>query len=135
LNRRELNKKILPEPDPTLNQLTEAVIGAAIDVHRELGPGAAYEEALQYELELRGVAHERQRPFQLNYKGKPIGEGRIDILVAKRLVVELKAVDQLLPIHQAQVIAYLRALNLPLGLLINFNVPVLTKGIRRIVLS
>ncbi|MBL8153824.1 MAG: GxxExxY protein [Anaerolineae bacterium] len=122
-------------PESELNRLTHAVIGAAIDVHRELGPGyleAMYEEALCVELAERSIAYERQSPINVTYKGTPIGQGYIDVLVEKRLIVELKAVDKLLPIHRAQVISYLRASGLSLALLINFNVPVLRDGIERI---
>jgi GxxExxY protein len=124
------------EPNERLNSLTDQVIGAAIEVHRSLGPGyleAVYEEALAIELQLRRIAFERQFRFNTKYKGHTVGEGRIDLLVEGAVIVELKAVDNLLPIHQAQVISYLKALELPLGLLLNFNVPVLKSGIRRII--
>jgi GxxExxY protein len=126
------------EPDASLNRLTQAVIGAAIEVHRELGPGfleSVYEEALSYELSLREIGHVRQAPVHVTFKGQPVGEGRIDILVDDRLVVELKAVEQFDPIHVAQVISYLKASHLFLGLLINFNVRVLKDGIRRVVFN
>jgi GxxExxY protein len=113
------------------------VIGAAIEVHRALGPGFAesvYEEALCYELELRGLPYVRQHPIGVQYKGRSVGEGRIDLLVANCLVVELKAVDDLVGVHTAQVISYLKAMQLHLGLLINFKVQVLKSGgIKRIV--
>lgn len=126
------------EPDSLMNRLTEAVIGAAIEVHRELGPGfleSIYEEALCLELTERGIAYERQAPISVMYKGTPIGQGYMDILVEKRLVVELKAVDQLVPVYKAQVISYLKATGLWVGLLINFNIPMLKDGIKRIVLT
>lgn len=113
------------------------VIGAAIEVHRELGAGyneALYEEALCYELEIRGIPFLRQHPIAVQYKGRAVGEGRIDILVANCLIVELKAVDDLVGIHTSQVISYLKATDLHLGLLINFKVQVLKNGgIKRIV--
>jgi len=112
------------------------VIDAAVAVHYALGPGYAesvYENALARELTDRGVAFQRQTPFRVTYKGEVVGEGRIDILVDGKLVVELKAVEQALPVHKAQVVAYLRALNLPLGLLLNFNVPLLKSGIHRVI--
>jgi GxxExxY protein len=118
------------EHDP----LSHAVIGAAIEVHRELGPGfleSLYEEALCIELTERGIAFQRQYTISVGYKGHPIGEGRLDLLVDKRLIVELKAVESLLPIHSAQLLSYLKATGLGVGLLINFNVPVLAKGIKR----
>lgn len=126
------------ESDSALNQLSQAVIGAAIEVHRELGPGfleVVYEEALCQELKARQIPYVRQAPVHINYKGNLVGEGKLDILVASRLIVELKAVDQLMPVHKAQVISYLKMTGLFLGLLINFNVPILKDGIQRIVLS
>ncbi len=126
------------EPDSRVNQLANTVIGAAIEVHRELGPGfleGIYEKALCHELTLRNIAYVQQAEVNMSYKGFPVGEGRIDILVENRLVVELKAVDLLAPIHKAQVISYLKATNLLLGLLINFNVPILKNGIQRIIMS
>ncbi len=126
------------EPDEGLDELAGLVIGCAIEVHRHLGPGfleSVYEEALAMEFRLRGLPYERQKPIEVAYKGQPIGEGRLDFLVAGRLVVELKAIDALAPIHQAQVISYLKATRLRLGLLINFNVPLLKDGLRRILLA
>lgn len=121
-----------------INDLTEAVIGAAIEVHRNLGPGfieSTYHRALEIELELRGVSFHSEKPVTLDYKGRPIGEGRLDLLVEGQLVIELKAVDHLASIHQAQVLSYLKATNLQVALLINFNVEVLRDGIKRVVLT
>jgi GxxExxY protein len=126
------------EPDRTVDQLAREVIGAAIEVHRYLGPGfleGVYEEALVMELALRGIPFERQRPVPVSYKEQNVGEGRVDLLVGTELLVDLKAVETLAPIHKAQVISYLKATGLHLGLLINFNVPILRAGIQRIVLS
>ena len=126
------------EPDSQMNRLTEAVIGAAIEVHRELGPGfleSIYEEALCLELTERKIVFQRQSPVKVTYKGTPIGQGFIDILVENRLIVELKAVDELIPVHKAQIISYLKATGLWVGLLMNFNVPILKDGIKRIVLT
>ena len=126
------------EPDANTDEFAKAVIGAAIEVHRVLGPGyleSVYEEALAVELKLRNIPFERQKSMAVDYKGHPVGEGRMDILVGGCLIVELKAADALAPIHTAQVISYLKAARLPLGLIINFNVPLLKDGIRRIVLS
>ena len=126
------------EPNKEIDGLASVVIGAAIEVHRVLGPGyleSVYEEALAVELELSGIAFQRQKAIGVDYKGHTVGEGRVDLLVGGRLVVELKAVDDLAPIHAAQVMSYLKSLGLPLGLLINFNVPLLKHGIKRIVLS
>jgi GxxExxY protein len=118
-------------------QAAEAVIGAAIEVHRALGPGyleSVYEEAMAVELELRGIKFQKQAPIALRYKGHPIGEGRLDLLVEGCLIVELKAVDALASIHTAQALSYLKATGLHLALLINFNVPVLSGGLKRVVL-
>jgi GxxExxY protein len=87
------------------------------------------------ELDLRGIAFVRQYPVAVNYKGSSVGDSRLDLLVDSRLVVELKAVEALLPLHTAQVISYLKATGCPLGLLINFNVSILKQGIRHIILS
>ena len=128
----------LREPDLTTDDLAHAVIGAAIEVHRLLGPGfleQVYEEALCVELRLRGLPFERQKAVKVDDKGALVGEGRIDLLVGGRLVVELKAVKALAPIDRAKVISYLRATRRHLGLLINFQVAVLKDGIQRVVVS
>ena len=134
----KLLKPKTPEPDPLLDRLTHQVIGAAIEVHRQLGPGfleSVYEEAMCIELTLRGIAFTRQPEVAIDYKGRPVGQGRLDLLVAECLVVELKAVETLAPIHSAQMISYLRITKRQLGLLINFNVAMLRDGIKRVVLS
>jgi len=126
------------EPNPRLDQLVRDVIGAAIEVHRELGPGfleSVYDEALCTELSERGISFLRQKPISVLYKGHKVGETRLDLLVHDSLILELKAVDALASIHTAQVISYLKATGLKLALLINFNVPVLKEGIKRIILS
>ena len=126
------------EPNQRVDRLAREVIGAAIEVHRHLGPGfleSVYEEALVIELTLRGIPFERQRPVPVSYKERNVGEGRVDLLVVQELLVELKAVEALAPIHKAQVISYLKAMGIHLGLLINFNVPVLRAGIQRVVHS
>lgn len=126
------------EPDARLDQLAYEVIGAAIEVHRELGPGyneSIYEEAMAIELELRGIPFKRQLAMPVMYKGRVVGEGRLDMLVAEDLVVEYKAVESLLPVHLAQVLSYLKAVRRRLGLLINFNVAVLKEGVKRVVHS
>jgi len=107
-----------------------------MEVHGVLGPGfleSAYEEALCVELLLRGIKFARQVPIGVEYKGQKIGEARLDLLVNKSLVVELKAVEELAPIHFAQILSYLKATRLHLGLLITFNVPLLRQGIRRVI--
>ena len=128
----------LKEPSPELDELARGLIDAAIEVHRHLGPGfleSVYEESLVHELAIRQIPFERQRPVAVKYKAQAVGEGRIDLLVAGKLLVELKAVEALAPIHKAQVISYLKATGLQLGLLINFNVTALRSGIQRVVLS
>ncbi|MBK1630907.1 GxxExxY protein [Thiohalocapsa halophila] len=115
---------------------TGEIIGAAIDVHRHLGPGlleSAYEICLAAELESRGVAVQRQLALPVCYKGRRLDAGyRIDLLVEQSVVVELKAVARLEPIHDAELLTYLKLAGLRYGLLLNFNVPVLKHGIRRI---
>ena len=122
-----------------INQVTETIIGAAIEVHRALGPGlleSTYEECLCRELSLRGVPFERQRSLPVEYKGLRLDCGyRLDLLVADTVVVEIKAVESLLPIHEAQLLTYLRLGGWKVGLLINFNVAILKQGIRRRVLG
>ena len=112
------------------------MIGAAIEVHRVLGPGfleSVYEEALCIEFTLRGIPFARQVAVGVEYKGRTVGGERLDLLVANSIVVELKAVENLAPIHLAQVLSYLKATNLRLGLLVTFNVGVLQRGIKRVV--
>lgn len=126
----------LNEPAAETDLLANQVIGAAIEVHRILGPGfleSTYEEALAHEFQLRGIPFERQAPVGVTYKGAPIGSRILDLLVGKRLIVELKSAEALLPIHTAQLVSYLRATGLELGLLINFNCRLLKQGIRRVV--
>lgn len=121
-----------------INELTHAVIGAAIEVHRHLGPGlgeSLYEQAMRVELQLQNIPYECQRSIALIYKGQAIGHGRLDLLIDSRLVVELKAVDTLMPVHEGQVLTYLKAGGYKLGLLINFNVPRLRDGIKRLIHS
>jgi GxxExxY protein len=120
------------------NVRSREVIGAAIEVHRALGPGfleSIYEESLCMELYDRGIPFVRQREVIIRYKGRDVGIGRADLIIDDALIVELKAVDVLAPIHKAQLLSYLRSTGYPLGLLINFNVTTLRDGIRRVVLS
>ncbi|MFO7957480.1 MAG: GxxExxY protein [Candidatus Brocadiia bacterium] len=120
-----------------LDWLTEEIIGAGIAVHRALGPGmleSAYEACLAYELTDRGLGFEQQKPLALVYRGMKLDCGyRLDLVVEDQVIVELKAVEKLEPIHQAQVLSYLKLSGLPVGLLMNFNVEQLTQGIRRLV--
>jgi GxxExxY protein len=128
----------MKEPDKITDQLAHEVIGAAIEVHKILGPGfleSVYEEALCVELKLRGIPHKRQHVVGVEYKGHVVGDGRMDILVRDTLIVELKTVENLAPIHVAQTLSYLKTTGYALALLINFNVPVLKDGIRRVVLT
>jgi len=119
------------------NEITGEIISACITVHRELGPGLLetfYQRALAFELSVRGVSHDVERTFPVTFRGLVLGHQRIDLVVDERVIVELKAVDRIGPVHVAQAISYLRATGLHVALLINFNVPVLKAGIRRIVL-
>jgi len=121
-----------------MNEITNKIIGAAIEVHRALGPGlleSAYEECLCHELTLRGLAFERQKPLPVEYKGTKLDCGyRLDLLVEALVVVEIKAVEVIQHIHEAQLLTYLKLGGWKLGLLINFNVPFLKDGIRRRIL-
>ncbi|MEW6618737.1 MAG: GxxExxY protein [bacterium] len=118
-------------------ELTEQIIGAAIEVHRYLGPGlleSAYEECLCHELHLSGLKFERQRPLPLEYKGIKLDCGyRIDIVVEEKVILEIKVVEDILPIHTAQLLTYLRLSGIKIGLIMNFNVPVLKDGLKRLV--
>ncbi len=121
-----------------INQLTEQVIGAAIEVHRELGPGlleSAYQRALAHELRLRGIAFEEQKLCPIKYKDLIIDDAyRLDFLINGLVVVELKTVDALLDVHDAQVLTYLKFTGCHVGLLLNFRSTVLTRGLRRLAL-
>jgi GxxExxY protein len=112
------------------------VISCAIEVHSNLGPGlleSVYEEALSYEFQLRGVLYERQKEISLNYKHRDVGKHRIDFLVEDQVIVELKAVEIIHRIYEAQLLTYLKAMNKRVGLLINFNVDLLKNGIKRLI--
>lgn len=120
-----------------LNSISEGIIGAAIEVHRELGPGLlehCYEACLDYELQQRGFQTVRQMPLPVNYKNTRVDCGfRIDLLVNETVVIELKSIDKIAPIHEAQLMTYLKLTKCRLGLILNFNVTRLTDGVRRIV--
>ncbi len=120
-----------------LNEITKIIIGAAINVHRALGPGlleSAYEACLVYELVSKNLKVERQKGLPIKYKGMQLDCGyRIDLLVEDKIIVEIKAVEKLEPIHEAQLLSYLKLSELEVGLLINFNVKILKNGLRRLV--
>jgi len=121
-----------------VNRVTERIIGAAIEVHRHLGPGlleSTYETCLAYELQTAGLKVERQKSLPLIYKSITIDQGyRLDLLVEKQVIVELKAVEKLMPVHEAQLLSYLKLSGCKVGLLINFNVKLLKYGVKRFIL-
>jgi len=121
------------------DSLSNKVIGCAIEVHRELGPGlleSAYEQCLAAELTRLQIPFQIQVGLPINYKGMPLNCGyRIDLLIDKQLIVELKSIEQLLKIHEAQILTYMKLAKVNFGLLMNFNVPILKRGIKRFVLS
>ncbi len=120
-----------------LNKLTEKIIGCAIEVHRSLGPGlleSAYEECLCYELSQSGIVFERQVPLPVVYKGVKLDCGyKMDVVIAKSVIIEIKAVERIIPVHEAQLLSYLKLYNKKVGLLINFHVLILKNGLKRIV--
>ncbi len=121
-----------------MDALTEQVIGACVEVHKELGPGLnelLYQEALCHEFNLRGIRYEKQVKVPVVYKGKTIGETRIDLVVENCLVLELKACESLNAVHRAQLLCYLQLKKLKVGLLVNFNVAILKDGLKRVVRS
>ncbi len=122
-----------------VDRITEIIIGAAIDVHKALGPGlleSAYEECLFYELKQQYLSVNRQVNLPVIYKEVRLDIGyRLDLLVENKVIVELKTVDKLMPIHDAQLLTYMKLINCTVGLLINFNVPILKHGLRRKVLN
>ena len=119
-----------------INKLSSKIIGAAIEVHKNLGPGlleSTYEECLCFEMTLRGLSFKRQEPLPVEYKGTKLDYGyRLDIVVENKIIIELKACDRIEPIHRAQLLTYLKLSGLTLGLLLNFNTPVMRDGIVRI---
>jgi GxxExxY protein len=121
------------------NLLSNQIIGAAIEVHSQLGPGlleSVYEECLACELTSKGIPFERQKPVPVTYKDRQLDCGfRLDLFVGEKVIVEIKAVDMLMPVHEAQVLTYLKLTHCKLGLLLNFNVPKLKDGIKRLVLN
>jgi GxxExxY protein len=135
VRRREAERVATPRDN---DLLTEKIIGVAIEVHRQLGPGlleSAYEECLCFELKQAGIAFRRQVSLPVTYKSIQLDCGyRLDLLIENRLILELKTVERLLPIHEAQLLTYLKLSGLRTGLLLNFNSAVLKDGIRRLVL-
>jgi GxxExxY protein len=130
MNRQDA-KDAKEEPDKELDRLATTVIGAAIEVHRHRGPGyleALHEEALAVEFGIRRLSFKRQHPVCVTCKSAAVGQSKLDFLVGYRLIVELKSVEGLLPIHRAELISYLKATNCTLGLLINFNETRLVQG-------
>jgi GxxExxY protein len=121
------------------NEISKIVIGAAIEVHKQLGPGlleSAYAECLSYELQINKLRFDREKPVPVFYKGKKLDCGyKLDFCIKDKVIVELKAIETILPIHEAQILTYLKLTGIKLGLLINFNVPILRDGIKRIVLN
>ncbi|GLI36477.1 GxxExxY protein [Desulforhabdus amnigena] len=119
-----------------LNELVGQVIGAAIEVHKALGPGlleSAYATCLCRELDLRSIPYEKEKPLPIDYKGTKLDCGyRMDLLIDNQLILELKSCDRLQPIHEAQLLTYLKLTGIRVGLLINFNVPLLKRGIKRL---
>jgi GxxExxY protein len=144
-NPEEPGREVLARLESTLGvskrvlypELSHAIVGAAIEVHWHLGPGkleSTYQAALDEELSLRGITHRAQVSIALRYKGRDVGSFVLDFIVEDKVVLELKAVERQHAVHKAQVLSYLHATTLRLGLLINFNVPVLWRGVERVVL-
>ena len=136
-----MQRKMITRPEKVIipaeiEQMATIGVESAFAVHYELGPGlleSAYEACFARELELRGISYQRQLAVPLNYKGKLIEVGfRADVVIGGKLLIELKAVEQVIPVHKAQVITYLKILRLPLGLLINFNEVLIKDGIQRV---
>jgi len=120
-----------------INQLSSKIIGAAIEVHKTLGPGlleSAYEQCLCHELSIQGLLFEKQKPLSIDYKGQKLDCGyRLDVIVEKEVIIELKSCEKIEPIHKAQLLTYLKLSGLNLGLILNFNVSLMRDGIVRIV--
>jgi GxxExxY protein len=137
-SKKSVNSMIRTSPKEfPLKEVTERIISCAMEVHSTLGPGlleSVYEEALAHEFTLRVIKYEKQKEINLKYKGKEIGKHRIDFLVENEVVLELKAVETMNKIYEAQILTYLRAMNKSVGLLINFNVERLKDGIKRLIL-
>jgi GxxExxY protein len=127
----------MEKEETEINEISERIIGCAIEVHRNIGPGlleSVYEDALCFEFGINGLLFQRQVPVPIIYKRKNLGEFRLDLLVNDKIIVELKAVDRMDPVFEAQLLSYLKMTGKKLGLLINFNVPILIKGVKRLIL-
>ncbi len=127
-------RSVLP---PEIEELVRLTIGCLLEVHRELGPGLsemAYAAATCVELDARGLRYQREKQLPVQYRGRVICYHRVDLVIADALVVEIKSVERLHPVHLAQTVSYLRLTGARVGLVVNFNVPVLREGIRRVVL-
>jgi GxxExxY protein len=135
--QRSQSPTLCSQKDFPLKDITGQIISCAIEVHSILGPGLlenVYEEALSYEFRLKGLLYERQKEISLKYKGKDIGKHRIDYLVEDKVILELKAIEIMHKIYEAQLLTYLRAMDKRVGLLINFNVMKLKDGIKRLII-
>jgi GxxExxY protein len=122
---------------PELEVLVQRTIGCCLSVHRQLGPGlleAVYPKAIALELESLNIPFEREHPVPVLYRDRTLCHHRLDLFIDRQLILEVKSVEKLLPIHVAQVISYLRVTGVRIGLLVNFNVPILARGIRRVIL-
>ena len=136
MNVFEFRERGLSGVDEATENLAETVIGALIEVHKYLGPGMpeiAYRRAVEHEFDLRGIAYQREVPVTIRYKAEVVAECRLDLLVEGVLILELKVVEALNDVHRAQLLSYLRATKLQLGLLVNFNVTLLRNGIKRVI--
>jgi GxxExxY protein len=125
------------EPDPELNRWTNGILACGFEVHSEVGPGyleSIYQNAMEHELRLRGIPYQQQFPVCVRYKGVVVGEGKIDLIVAGKIIVEIKCVEAITSVQVAQAISYLRATGLRVCLIINFTVKRLKDGIRRVAL-
>ena len=135
--KSSVNSGVSSSKEYPLKEITERIISCAMEVHSTLGPGlleSVYEEALAQELNIRGIVYEKQRAIALKYRGKEIGKHRIDFLIEDEVIVELKAVETMDKIYEAQILTYLKAMDKRVGLLINFNVERLKDGIKRRIL-
>ena len=135
MNRQGLQGR--QEPTPEVDALARVVVDAGLAVHRELGPGlleSSYEFCLAHELSLRGIASQRQLGLPVHYKGAKLDMGyRLDLLVANLIIVEVKAIEALTPLHEAQILTYMKLTGCQLGFLMNFNVPLFKNGLRRFI--